>query len=103
MIYTLYLYWLNKKKIYYTQKARESDPLSIDKASNRTRLRDDQEVRTDRDLKLTLMNMVRDLMEKMDNVYDQRGILKRKSDFMINRKEMLELDTYTCGCIQHQI
>lgn len=56
MIYTLYLYWLNKK-IYYTQKARESDPLSIDKASNRTRLRDDQEVRTDRDLKLTLMRL----------------------------------------------
>lgn len=45
--------------MYYTQKARESDPLSIDKASNRTRLRDDQEVRTVRDRNLTLMNMLR--------------------------------------------
>ena len=41
-------------------------------------------------------------MEKMDNMYDQMGILKRTSDFMINKKEMLELDTYTCGYIQHQ-
>lgn len=41
-------------------------------------------------------------MEKMDNMYDQMGILKRKSDFMINKKEMLELDTYTRGYTQYQ-
>lgn len=57
--------------------------MSVDKASNRTRLRDYQEVRTVRDLKITIMTMLRDLMEKMDNMYDQMGILKRKSDFII--------------------
>lgn len=57
--------------------------MSVDKASNRTRLRDYQEVRTVRGLKITIITMLRDLMEKMDNVYDQMGILKRKSDFII--------------------
>ena len=57
--------------------------MSVDKASNRTRIRDYQEVRTVRGLKITIITMLRDLMEKMDNVYDQMGILKRKSDFII--------------------
>ena len=57
--------------------------MSEDKAINRTRLRDDQDVKTIRDLKITMINMLRNLMEKVDNKYAQMGILRRNSEIII--------------------
>lgn len=48
-------------------------PLPRDKTENKTKLRDGPGI----DLYITMINMLKDLMEKVDNMYEQMGIFRR--------------------------
>lgn len=51
--------------------------MSRDKAISGIRPRDDPDVATLRDIEITMINMLKDLVEKMENMCEQIGICSR--------------------------
>lgn len=59
----------------------KKDPFSKDKATNRSRFRNDLDVKTISDFKVTLSNMSKNQMEKMDIMQEQMGNFSRDVNY----------------------
>lgn len=57
------------KKVEGTQKARKNNDLSTDTSINSTPFRDDHDIGTIWDVKITMVHMLKDLAEKVDHMY----------------------------------
>lgn len=72
---------MNNKKLQGTQKAKQTRPtLSRNKASSRTKFIDDLNVEVIWEIYLTMTNILKALVEKMDNMHEQMKISAKRRE-----------------------
>lgn len=70
---------MNNQKLQGTQKPKQTRPtLSRDKASSRTKFIDDRNAEVIWEIYLTMTNILKALVEKMDNMHEQMKISAKR-------------------------